>query len=175
MQPSSPTVADILVHVCHLCFTLFWLHWRSFGPVSRLWFHLCSPLQPFVLTAATTSSSSTRRGSAPETCTPSSWRWPTRRSDTPLRRRSSFGRLPNWRTLRTGASSGRGRSEEQPQTWKDYGFISKSLHIWTQTRHKEGTLFFERFLNVFRGVFTDVFMAKRSDLLKCFCRLTPFH
>lgn len=47
---------------------------------------VCSALisftvQPFVLMAATTSSCSTRRGSVPEMCTPSSWRWPMRKYD----------------------------------------------------------------------------------------------
>lgn len=38
-------------------------------------------MQPFVLMAATTSSCSTRKGSVPEMCTPSSWRWPMRKYD----------------------------------------------------------------------------------------------
>lgn len=42
---------------------------------------LFSTRQPFVLTAATTSSCSTRKGSVPETSMPSSWRWPMRKSD----------------------------------------------------------------------------------------------
>lgn len=44
-------------------------------------FFFPSNMQPFVLMAATTSSCSTRKGSVPEMCTPSSWRWLMRRYD----------------------------------------------------------------------------------------------
>lgn len=40
-----------------------------------------SNMQPFVLMAATTSSCSTRKGSVPEMCMPSSWRWLMRKYD----------------------------------------------------------------------------------------------
>lgn len=46
-------------------------------------------MQPFALTAATTSSCSTQRGSVPETSTPSSWKWPMTKYDL----------WPHWRLL----------------------------------------------------------------------------
>lgn len=63
----------------------------SFSGPSLLTVSLSPPTQPFVLTAATTSSCSTRKGSVPETCTPSSWRWPMRKYDL----------WPLWRLLNT--------------------------------------------------------------------------
>lgn len=69
----------------HIC-TITWNTEFSFVCLARVcWlsvFCSCfSTMQPFVLTAATTSSCLTRKGSVPETCTPSSWRWPTRKYD----------------------------------------------------------------------------------------------
>lgn len=42
---------------------------------------LLSLIQPFVLMAAITSSCSTKKGSVPGMYMPSSWKWPTRRSE----------------------------------------------------------------------------------------------
>ena len=83
---------------CNKCAFLSLQHYRKTIEVSgsvsglSLLIDVCSTLisftmQPFVLMAATTSSCSTRKGSVPEMCTPSSWRWPMRKYDLwPLRR-----------------------------------------------------------------------------------------
>lgn len=114
---------------------------------------LCT-VQQFVLMAAITSSCSTQKGSVPEMCTPSSWRWRMKKYDfqphSHIHKHSAFliigggHLLPlHWQTLCKNNSwwTRKAQTQQKRQTYQRRASCLRDADFHTKHSRKEGVIF----------------------------------